>query len=86
MEKKTLTSLKDPKSLLQEKVQALGLSAPKYQVIEEVGPAHDRQFTIEVMIDNKKISKGTGKSKSEGEQDAAIKALSSYCGITYNNL
>jgi len=86
VEKKTLTSLKDPKSLLQEKVQALGLSAPKYQVIEEVGPAHDRQFTIEVMIDNKKISKGTGKSKSEGEQDAAIKALSSYCGITYNNL
>lgn len=86
VEKKALTSLKDPKSLLQEKVQALGLPAPKYQVFEEIGPAHNREFTIEVIIDNKKISKGLGKSKSEGEQDAAIKALSSYCGITYNNL
>ena len=86
VEKKTKNSLKDPKSLLQEKVQSEGLPAPKYQVFEEVGPDHNKLFTIEVIIDGKKVAKGTGKSKSEGEQDAAIQALSSYCGITYNNL
>ncbi|HLD92077.1 MAG TPA: ribonuclease III [Patescibacteria group bacterium] len=86
VEKKTKNSLKDPKSLLQEKIQSKGLSAPKYQVLEEVGPDHNKVFTIEVIIDNKRVAKGTGKSKSEGEQDAAIQALSSYCGITYNNL
>lgn len=83
---KASSSLKDPKSLLQEKIQAKGLPAPKYQVHKEEGPDHNKLFTIEVIIDNKSEAVGTGKSKSEAEQEAAKNALSSYCGININEL
>jgi len=67
--------LKDPKSRLQEYVQAKGLAAPKYKVIEESGPDHDRQFTVEVQVREKTMGQGRGKSKSLAEQDAAKEAL-----------
>lgn len=74
-EKKASLPLKDPKSLLQEKVQARGLSAPKYVVVSEIGPDHNKEFKIEVIIDGKAAATGIGKSKSEAEQDAASNAL-----------
>lgn len=74
-DKKASLPLKDPKSLLQEKVQAKNLSAPKYQVVSEVGPDHNKQFTVEVIVNGKPTAKGIGKSKSEAEQDAAGGAL-----------
>ena len=86
VDKKASLPLKDPKSLLQEKVQAKSLPAPKYIVVSEVGPDHNKEFTVEVMINGKSEAKGTGKSKSEAEQAAAINALSSYCGIDLNNI
>lgn len=86
VDKKASLPLKDPKSLLQEKVQAKSLPAPKYQVVSEEGPDHNKQFTIEVVINGKTEAKGVGKSKSEAEQDAATNALSSYCGIDLNNI
>lgn len=86
VELKAKRPLKDPKSLLQEKVQAKGLSAPKYQVISEFGPDHNKEFTVEVIIDGRPEAKGTGRSKSEAEQAAAINALTSYCGIDLNNI
>ncbi len=75
VDKKASLPLKDPKSLLQEKVQAKGYSAPKYQVISEMGPDHNKEFTVEVIVNGKPEAKGTGKSKSEAEQDAASSAL-----------
>lgn len=86
VDKKASLPLKDPKSLLQEKVQAKGLPAPRYQVVSELGPDHNKEFTIEVTINGKPEAKGTGKSKSEAEQSAAVNALSSYCGIDLNNI
>lgn len=86
VDKKASLPLKDPKSLLQEKVQAKGLPAPRYQVVSELGPDHNKEFTIEVTINGKSEAKGTGKSKSEAEQSAAVNALSSYCGIDLNNI
>lgn len=74
-DKKASLPLKDPKSLLQEKVQAKNLPAPKYQVISEIGPDHNKEFTTEVIINGKPEAKGMGKSKSEAEQDAAGSAL-----------
>lgn len=74
--------LKDPKSLLQEKVQAKNLSAPKYQVLSEEGPDHNKNFVIEVLIDGKVEAQGNGKSKSEAEQNAANNALKEYFKIT----
>lgn len=75
VDKKANSSLKDCKSILQEKVQANNFSAPKYQVVEESGPDHNKIFTVEVVINSKSIASGKGKSKSEAEQEAAFNAL-----------
>ncbi len=77
VDKKANLPLKDPKSLLQEKVQSLGKQAPKYQVLNEFGPDHNKEFEIEVIINGKSAAIGRGKSKSEAEQDAAGTALNS---------
>ncbi|MGD0523149.1 MAG: ribonuclease III [Candidatus Microgenomates bacterium] len=69
--------LKDPKSRLQEYAQAKGLSTPKYRVLEELGPDHDKKFTVEVFVHNQVWGKGTGKSKNSAEQEAAASALTS---------
>ena len=69
--------LKDPKSRLQELVQAKGDSSPRYIVLEESGPDHDKKFIMEVVVDGKKVGRGLGKSKSEAEQEAAKSALES---------
>ena len=70
--------LKDPKSRLQEYVQSKGLPTPKYKVIEEAGPDHDKQFIVEVIIENDSWAKGEGKSKSLAEQEAAKNAIIKY--------
>ncbi len=66
--------LKDPKSRLQEYVQSQGFPAPKYKVIEESGPDHNKKFIIEVFVKNDSWAKGEGKSKSLAEQEAAKNA------------
>lgn len=67
--------LKDPKSRLQELVQAKGLAAPHYQLIQESGPDHAKRFIIHVVVGGKTIGAGEGKSKSLAEQAAAKEAL-----------
>ncbi len=47
----------------------------RYRVIKEEGPPHDRSFVIELEIKGRVIGVGTGKSKKEGEQQAAKMAL-----------
>ena len=65
-----------PKSLLQEYLQARG-SAPNY-VIEQVdGPPHDRMFEVAVVVGDKRLGQGKGRSKKEAEMNAAIEALQS---------
>ncbi|MBI2590646.1 MAG: ribonuclease III [Candidatus Blackburnbacteria bacterium] len=68
-------SLKDPKSMLQEFVQARGLPAPGYKVVAETGPDHAKEFAVEVFIDKKSYASGKGNSKKAATQDAAAKAL-----------
>lgn len=75
IEEKIAKPLKDAKSRLQEYVQAKGLPAPKYEVIEEEGPDHNKKFTIEVKVKDEVWGKGIGKNKSEAAQDAAEKVL-----------
>lgn len=69
---------KDSKSLLQEEVQARGLTTPTYNVVKEVGPDHEKEFTVEVIIDGQVAGLGTGKSKQAAQQVAAAKALEKY--------
>ena len=68
-------SYKDPKSLLQEEVQAKKQKSPIYKVIEEVGPAHQKSFTVGVFVGDKMLGKGTGKSKQEASEMAAQQTL-----------
>lgn len=65
----------DPKSRFQEKAQEVFGATPTYKSIKEEGPDHDRTFTIGVYIRDEEIAQGMGRSKQEGEQAAALKAL-----------
>ncbi len=66
---------KDFKSTLQELVQSQGSDSPEYEVINESGPDHDKEFTVVVLIDGKKVATGKGKSKQKAQQRAAQSAL-----------
>ena len=66
---------KDYKTVLQEKLQAGGDVSIKYNIISEKGPDHNKEFTAEVVIDDKKMQTGTGKSKKAAEMEAARKTL-----------
>jgi len=66
---------RDPKSELQERVQAEGCSAPRYRVVATLGPAHDPTFEVEVLVDEAVAGRGHGKSKRAAERDAAADAL-----------
>lgn len=69
-------AFKDPKSLLQEYVQARKQSSPVYKVLNEEGPPHAKTFTIGAFVNQELIGEGLGKSKQEAEAEAAKKALS----------
>lgn len=74
IEDKTIDFFDDYKSVLQELVQTDRKSL-EYVVINEEGPAHDKQFTVEVKIDNIVYGTGCAHSKKEAEQQAAHDAL-----------
>lgn len=63
------------KSLLLEFAQAHQMEIPTYNVISEEGPGHDKTFGVEVLVDNRPMARGKGKSKKEAEQKAASRAL-----------
>ncbi len=63
------------KGELLEYMQALGLGLPKYEVLEEQGPDHQKRFIIAVSTKGKKMGEGKGKNKKEAEQKAARIAL-----------
>ena len=66
---------KDPKSHLQEIIQAEGNPAPYYRVVSESGPDHAKTFEVEVVVDNRVIGRGVGPSKHEASMTAASDAL-----------
>ncbi len=67
--------LKDYKTVLQEKLQANGDISIQYNIIEEQGPDHDKQFTVEVTCEGLRLATGEGKSKKLAEMDAAKNAI-----------
>lgn len=74
IEDKPETFFMDYKSNLQEMVQTTKNSVT-YEVVSEEGPAHDRTFTINAIVDGIVLGTGTAKSKKEAEQEAAKHAL-----------
>ena len=71
----TLSLFIDYKSLLQERAQESYRLSPKYRVVEEYGPDHDKCFHATALIGQEVRGSGLGKSKKEAEQEAAKKAL-----------
>ncbi|MCD6321961.1 MAG: ribonuclease III [Clostridiales bacterium] len=69
---------KDYKTKLQHITQDLFSLEPKYELRSEKGPAHDRTFSIDVLVNGKHCGKGKGKSKKKAQQDAAMNALKRY--------
>ncbi len=74
-------SWRDPKSHLQEVSQRIDGATPVYRVLEEVGPDHDKIFTLGVFVGDKKMGEGTGPSKQNAQQQAARAALEAYQAI-----
>ena len=66
---------KDFKTELQERCQAQFRSIPRYRLIREKGPDHEKVFEVEIVIQNKVYGQGKGRSKKEAEQKAAEQAL-----------
>ena len=67
----------DAKSLFQEKAQEHTGITPLYKTIKEVGPDHDKHFTVGVYLKNDLIAQGEGDSKQDAEQMAARNGLNS---------
>jgi ribonuclease-3 len=65
----------DAKSRLQEKSQRLKLGIPKYKAVEDSGPDHAKEFTIEVIVKDRTIGVGKGPNKQMAQQNAAADAL-----------
>ncbi len=65
----------DPKTRLQELLQARGEATPSYRVLDMRGPDHAREFAVDVRVSERVLGQGTGRSKREAEQAAAAAAL-----------
>jgi len=68
----------DYKSQLQELILARQGQTPVYQLVEAVGPDHDRRFTVEVKLGDTVLGRGSGKSKKRAETEAARLALEQF--------
>ena len=66
---------KDARSRLQEWSQAEFSLTPTYIVLSVDGPDHERQYLVEVRLNDKRIANGTGKSILHASQEAAVNAL-----------
>ncbi len=65
----------DFKSQLQELIQRDGTGVIEYRILQERGPAHNKEFVSRVTLNGEELGIGTGKSKKEAEQHAAQMAL-----------
>lgn len=74
MEKKI--EFTDSKTILQERVQENG-DKLTYELVEEIGPAHDREYVVNALINGEVKGTGRGKTKKSAEQMAAYEILNS---------
>jgi ribonuclease III len=65
----------DYKTMLQEDVQNRLRVSPRYRVVSERGPEHEKVFEVEVTIGVDTYARSTGRSKKEAEQSAARETL-----------
>ena len=70
---------KDYKTLLQEWYQKKSKKCPRYELVEMSGPDHDKNFVVQVRLEDKVFGPATGKNKKEAEQAVAKLAYSTLC-------
>jgi ribonuclease-3 len=70
-----LTTLKSPKSRLQEHTQRTTGDRPAYRIVEAIGPDHEKHFRIEVVVGGRVLGAGEGPSRRVAETAAAAQAL-----------
>ena len=67
---------KDPKTLLQELLQARKIALPQYSVVATHGAAHSQNFEVECLIPQLSVrTTGSGSSRQNAEQEAAMRAF-----------
>ncbi|MGB2697631.1 MAG: ribonuclease III [Candidatus Zixiibacteriota bacterium] len=71
-------SFRNYKGELLECLQAQGRRLPRYQVLEEKGPDHEKKFVIAVFVKGDEWGRGSGTTKKEAEQNAAKMALEKF--------
>ena len=67
--------MQDSKGALQEHLQKDSGDAPTYQILSQEGPPHDRTFEAAVYRYGVELARGTGRTKKQAEQAAALSAL-----------
>ncbi len=65
----------DSKTILQEIVQGKYSSSVQYNPIREDGPEHNKSFYVEVVLGNRRLGEGVGRTKKLAEQQAAYQAI-----------
>ena len=65
----------DSKSRLQEYIQTGGAGELKYDIVKVEGPDHRKQYTVQVVWQDRRMATGTGSSKKAAEQEAAARTL-----------
>jgi ribonuclease-3 len=69
------TAFVDYKTQFQELIQKKGDQGISYKIMYEEGPDHNKVFGVQVLVGNKVLGAGEGRSKKEAEQNAAKNAL-----------
>lgn len=75
MDPKLVRKPLSPKSRLQDVTQRNLHCAPEYKLVAEEGPAHEPTFTTVVLVNGKRVGRGSGPSKKASEAAAAESAL-----------
>ena len=65
----------DSKTILQEQIQSKTEEPIHYELVKEEGPDHNKRFTVNVVLGEKVLGSGSGRTKKAAEQEAAYRAL-----------
>lgn len=65
----------DSKTILQEIVQEQGRQPVEYVLVKEEGPDHNKEFTVNAMVNGQAMGTGVGHTKKAAEQAAAYQAI-----------
>ncbi|MGN0305123.1 MAG: ribonuclease III family protein, partial [Lachnospiraceae bacterium] len=65
----------DSKTILQEMIQTKPGQKLIYELLEESGPDHNKEFAVQALLNDKRVGFGRGRSKKSAEQQAAYEAI-----------